>query len=131
MAFVSGGEPVLVQGIGLVVGLNGTGSTTHPPGLRNQVLKIISRHRVPNPDQVLSDPNTAVVYVSGYVPPGSLPGEPFDLVLMAAPGTQATSLEGGVLMKADLARTEAARTGTTMGSVLAAGEGEVLSLIHI
>jgi hypothetical protein len=107
------------------VGLNGTGSTTHPPGLRNQVLKIISRHRVPNPDQVLSDPNTAVVYVSGYVPPGSLPGEPFDLVLMAAPGTQATSLEGGVLMKAELARTEAVRTGTAMGSVLATGEGEV------
>jgi Flagellar P-ring protein len=124
-AFFTGADSILVQGVGLVTGLNGTGSRTHPPGLRSRVLKIMMRHRVPNAVAVLSDPNTAVVYISGYIAPGAREGDPFDLFLVAAPGTQTTSLEGGTLLAADLARTEPTRTGTISGTVLATGAGEL------
>lgn len=122
-AFVTGGEPVLVQGVGLVVGLNGTGSTTHPPGLRNRMLKVIAALRLPT--SVLSDPDTAAVYISGFVPPGSRKGDRFDLVLMAAPNTQTTSLEGGRLLECDLYRVETTRAGPVTGSILAYGSGEL------
>ena len=124
-AIISGGDAVLVQGLGLVTGLAGTGSTAHPPGIRNRMLKIITQHEVPNPETVLADPNTAVVFISGYIPPGSRPGEPFDLVLTAAPGTQTTSLEGGTLLWSELYRVEMTRTGSAPGKALALGEGEL------
>lgn len=124
-AFFTGADSVPVQGIGLVTGLNGTGSRTHPPGLRSRILKIMMQHRVPNAVTVLSDPNTAVVYISGYLPPGAREGDRFDLFLVAASGTQTTSLEGGTLLAADLARTEPTRTGTLRGTILATGSGEL------
>ena len=124
-AFFTGGEPLLVRGLGLVTGLDETGSTTHPPGLRTRMLKIITPHGVPNPERILADPNTAVVTIAGYLPPGCRAGEKFDLVVTAAPGTQTTSLAGGTLLAADLARVEPTRTGTAQGSVLAVGRGEL------
>lgn len=124
-AFPSGGDQVLVQGIGLVTGLNGTGSTAHAPGLRTKMLKLISQHNVPDPEQLLADPNTAAVYVSGYIPPGGRRGERFDLVVMAAPGTETTSLEGGTLLETSLARMEPSRTGVSAGTQLAVGSGEL------
>jgi hypothetical protein len=96
-----------------------------PPGLRTKMLKVLARHDVPLPQQVLSDPNTAVVFISGFIPPGSREGEKFDLAVVVAPGTETTSLEGGTLLAADLARTEPTRTGSVSGSTLAIGAGEV------
>jgi len=124
-AIISGGDAVLVQGLGLVTGLSGTGSRAHPPGVRNRMLKIMSQHQVPDPERLLADPNTAVVYISGYVLPGSRPGEVFDLLVAAASGTETTSLEGGTLLKADLYRVEMTRTGSAPGKALAWGQGEL------
>lgn len=124
-AVVTGGEPVLVQGVGLVTGLAGTGSTVHPQGLRMQMLKIITGHGVPDAERLLADPETAVVYVSGYIPPGAVEGERFDLVVGAVPGTQTTSLEGGALLAAELARAETVRASAPAVTVLAMGSGEL------
>jgi hypothetical protein len=122
---LAGLEEVRVQGLGLVTGLNGTGMKVCPPGLRERMLKEISRHKVPHPDQLLSDPNNAVVAVIGVIPPGGRENEHFDLVAMAAPGTDATSLAGGTLLAMDLARVESSRTGAAEGALLAKGEGPI------
>lgn len=123
-AFFTGADPVLVQGIGLVTGLRGTGSKTLPPGLKVRMMKILGQNNVPRAESLLADPSTAVVFISGFIMPGALENEPFDLAVAAAPGTETTSLEGGRLMPADLARLEPTRTGTVAGSRLAIGAGE-------
>jgi len=124
-AYYSGAEPILVQGYGLVTGLRGTGSRTLPPWLKDKMMKVLGQHRVPNPESLLADPNTAVVYVSGYIPTGAQKGERFDLAIAAVPGTETTSLEGGYLLPMELARMESSRTGPVAGLPLATGSGEM------
>jgi len=124
-ALVAGLEPVWVQGYGLVTGLNDTGSTVHPPGLRDRMIKELARDRVPEPARLLADRTTAVVSVIGMIPPGSRPGESFDLSVRPAPGSDATSLEGGVLLETELTRVEPARTGAARSKVLAMGRGAI------
>jgi hypothetical protein len=124
-AYYSGADPILVQGYGLVTGLRGTGSRTLPPWLKDRMMKVLGQHRVPNPEAVLADPNTAVVYVSGYIPTGAQKGERFDLAVAAVPGTETTSLEGGYLMPMELARMESSRTGPVTGLSMATGSGEM------
>ncbi len=123
--WVTGRQPIPVNGIGLVVGLNDTGTTVLAPGLRDRMLKELNRHDVLRPEELLASPDTAVVSLSGYVPPGSLPGDRFDLVVVPAAGTETTSLVGGVLLEADMTRVAAARTGPARGAVLAYGAGEL------
>jgi len=108
-----GMEPVLVSGYGLVVGLNGTGSRDVPGPVRavmeREMLALgVGRevgafgHLTPN--ELLDDPNTAVVIVSAVVPIGAPAGTMFDIQVDTLPGTSATSLEGGVLYTTNLYR---------------------------
>ncbi len=106
-----GYNPVLVSGFGLVVGLDATGSSDVPPRiarwLENQMSKggfgqesLNMGHMTP--DQVIMDDRTAVVMVEGLTPPGATRGSTFDVMVSAVPGTQTTSLEGGLLYTTDL-----------------------------
>lgn len=112
-ASLSGGEPIVVTGYGLVVGLNGTGSNDVPLPVRTYMVDQMTRMGVGkergslagmSPEQLLDDPNTAVVVVQAVVPPGSPEGWVFDARVDAVPGTSTRSLEGGVLWTAELKR---------------------------
>ncbi|MBN2584144.1 MAG: flagellar basal body P-ring protein FlgI [Planctomycetes bacterium] len=124
-ARVSGLESVLVQGVGLVTGLDGTGSTIHSPGIRDRMLKEMNRHRVPDPERLLADPSTAVVSVMGLIPAGCHAGERFDVSVQPLAGTNASSLEGGTLMETELVRVEAGRGGLAQGQALASASGSI------
>ncbi len=106
-ASVRGIAPLLVSGIGYVVGLDGTGGLPMPEEYaatmeREMGLGGIGRandiegtaFRGKSPRQLLNDPNTAVVIVQGAIPPGARAGTSFDLYIRAV---NATSLEGGRL----------------------------------
>ncbi len=108
---LSGYKPTLVSGYGLVVNLDGTGSSDVPPQIAQWLRNEMSRggfgkrslgHGHMTPDQVIMSNRTAVVKVEGLVPPGAVPGTPFDVMVSAIPGTQTTSLEGGLLYTTDL-----------------------------
>lgn len=103
---LSGAEPILVSGYGLVVGLNGTGSGDVPGPIRAIMEREMSlmgvgketgAYRDVTPGELLSDRNTAVVLVTAAVPPGLPKGTKFDIRVDALPGTATTSLEGGKL----------------------------------
>jgi flagellar basal body P-ring protein FlgI len=116
MARLRGYEPMLVSGWGMVVNLQGTGSTSVPAFLRQWLINHMRLQGVGsarlaasgNPlatmsaGQIIADPNTAVVEVFGLIPPGAPRGTRFDLVVSAVEGTQTTSLEQGVLLPGDL-----------------------------
>ena len=101
----------IVSGFGLVVGLNGTGSSDVPTKLRANFIqdmkKKLGPERVRNrhlqPEVLLDSENTAFVVIQGLIPPGAIPGTRFDVLVTAHPATDTTSLEGGRLWSADLA----------------------------
>ncbi|QDU72423.1 flagellar basal body P-ring protein FlgI [Mucisphaera calidilacus] len=94
MATLREGEPLLVSGYTLCVNLNGTGSSEVPTFLRGFLLNEMRKRKVPQPERVLFDTNTAVVAVEGLIPAGASKGDRFD-VLVTAIDRQTLSLEGG------------------------------------
>lgn len=128
-----GMEPVLVSGYGLVVGLNGTGSRDVPGPVRavmeREMLALgVGREVGPfggmTPNELLDDPNTAVVIVSAVIPVGAPEGTMFDVQVDTLPGTSATSLEGGVLYTTNLYR-GLVRPAAPATTALAAARGPV------
>ncbi len=99
-------EPVPVEGLGLVVGLKGTGSAECPPQMRTYLRQYILR-QLPaktrlDVDEFINSPNTAVVSVQGMIPAIASKNQYFDVRVAVLPGTQTTSLDGGRLFTAEL-----------------------------
>ncbi|MCH2134877.1 MAG: flagellar basal body P-ring protein FlgI, partial [Phycisphaerales bacterium] len=74
-------EPIVVRGYGLVVDLNGTGSSDIPPAVRAHMIEIMEQRGVGqmaykagglSPEALLSSMDTAVVIVEGGIPPASV-----------------------------------------------------------
>ncbi len=109
-AFITNGTPQELHGFGLVIGLNGRGSSDCPTPIRQyledwlakQVPPQGGRRNQPSPGELIDSPDTAVVEVIGIVPPGARKGARFDLQVRALAGTSTQSLEGGWLMPAEL-----------------------------
>lgn len=106
-----GAEPVLVSGYGIVVGLNGTGSSDPPEAVRSWMEREMSLRGVGQgirgmaditPREMIDDLDTAVVFVQAAIAPGAPEGANFDVLVTALPGTSVTSLEGGTLWTTDL-----------------------------
>ncbi|MEX0655648.1 MAG: flagellar basal body P-ring protein FlgI [Phycisphaeraceae bacterium] len=120
MASLRNYQPLLVSGYGLVVGLDGTGSQEVPAYLRQELINRLrqmgvgstrTRQSLPDhlqafgrmtPEQVLADPNTAIVAVQGFLPEGGVRGSRFDVLVSALPQTQTQSLAGGTLWTTEL-----------------------------
>lgn len=99
-------NPIPVKGVGLVVGLAGTGSSECPPQmrdyLRQYILTQIGRKDVVNPDMMINSLDTAVVIVEGLISPAASKGDTFDISVKALANTQTTSLAGGRIYTSDL-----------------------------
>lgn len=106
LAEVASQASIPVQGIGIVVGLNGTGSSECPPEIRDYLRKYIltqvGRKDVVNPDTMIDSLDTAVVSVEGQISPAASKYQSFDLNVKALTGTQTTSLAGGRLFTTEL-----------------------------
>lgn len=110
-ALVSAGDTP-VSGIGVVVGLGRNGSSEVPPRYRADLVKYLkgqlhigdpdSALGVISPDEFLQDRDTALVEVLAVVPPGAPKGTKLDVVVRALPGTQTTSLQGGMLLPTEM-----------------------------
>ncbi len=104
--------PQPVQGYGLIVDLEGTGSDEVPQSLRRWLINEMTKYGVgqsryrdffrASPEQLLASPDTAVVRVEGHIPGGAVAGSRFDLLVTAA-DTRSTSLAGGRLWTTELA----------------------------
>jgi hypothetical protein len=108
-------EPVLVSGLGIVVGLNGTGGGELPVSIAATMEREAARGGIGrgaigaegalgpvSPQEFLRSPNVAVVIVEARIAPGAPDGARFDVYVRALPGSSVTSLEGGKLWTTDL-----------------------------
>ena len=100
-----------VKGYGLMIRLGRNGSGEVPPYLREYLIKELLRNGIGqytmgtgelSPSRILSDLDTAVVVVRGVIPPRSLRGDRFDVIVTAHSATGTQSLDGGFLMPTDL-----------------------------
>ena len=62
-----------VEGVGLVVGLNGTGSDPETGPFRENLLDQMRKAGVDTPSQILASPNTSLVIVRATIPAGIAP----------------------------------------------------------
>ncbi|QDT68270.1 flagellar basal body P-ring protein [Planctomycetes bacterium MalM25] len=126
IAYPWGLDYVKVEAIGLVMNLDGTGEDPPSSPQRAALLDEMSRRRVEKPNAILRNPDTALVLLRGYLPPGVQKGDKFDIEVRTPSRSQATSLRGGMVLPARM--TELAVLGQQIraGSVLAMGEGAIL-----
>ena len=125
----SGLQPVVLEGVGLVVGLNGTGGDPAPSFYRTEMMNELKRRGVPNPNQLLQSPNTALVLVRAYLPPLMKKGETIDLEIRVPESAEASSLAGGWLMESYLSEQAFVSNRSTplAGHVYAIASGAVLT----
>jgi flagellar basal body P-ring protein FlgI len=99
-------NPIPVKGIGIVVGLAGTGSAECPPAvrdyLRQYIITQVGDKQLINPDRMINSTDTAVVIVEGYIPAGAVQQQPFDISVKALANTQTTGLQSGRLYTTEL-----------------------------
>jgi hypothetical protein len=96
---VANAEPIAVSGVGLVAGLDGTGGDAPPGGYRSLLEDQLRKHNgVENVKEVLASPTTAMVLVSGVIPPGARKGDPIDLDITMPRESRVKSLRGGRLI---------------------------------
>jgi len=126
LAAAYGLHTVEIDAIGMVTGLEGTGSDPSPSPERVALLADMQARGVAQPNQVLASPDTSLVLVRGYLRPGIQPGDKFDLEVRIPSRSETTSLAGGWLMESRLK--EMALIGSRLhdGHVLALGQGPVL-----
>ncbi len=105
LAEVVKAEPVAVEGFGLVGGLPGKGSAYCPPEIRAYLRQYIAtqlpNNRV-NADELINSKNTAVVMLEAMIPATPSNGEHFDVRVALLPDSDAKSIQGGWLYKAEL-----------------------------
>lgn len=123
----SGLNLVLLEGVGLVTGLPGTGGDPPASTYRTALLEEMRKNNVKNPNNILQSPSTALVIVRAYLPPLVEPGDTFDVEVRVPGGSEVTSLNGGWLMPCHLSEQAIVPgKGILEGKTLAQATGPIL-----
>lgn len=119
---------VVLEGVGLVTGLPGTGGNPPVSSYRTRLLDEMNRRGIENPNKILSSKSTALVVVRAYLPPLVKKGERFDVEVRVPGESDTKSLNGGFLLETFL--TEQAYVqgeGILEGHIFAKAAGPILT----
>jgi len=133
-AYLEGMTLMRVRGYGLVVGLGNNGSRDCPKTVFDSLVQSMYKQRrtagqvvgvtETTPERLISSVDTAVVIVSGEIPPAGTVKQRFDVSVAALPGTQTKSLRGGRLLPTELNVFRSVAEGKSItGRVLAHARG--------
>lgn len=125
MTRVWGLRPIRVEGVGLVTGLDNTGSDPPASPHRDLLIDDMQRRGVEGPSKILQMPSTSLVLVRADLPAGLQKGDHIDLEVMTPSNSQTASLREGWLMQSRLQQM-AVLDRLRAGNLMATGEGEVL-----
>ena len=127
---VTGNNLVALRGVGLVMGLDGTGGDPPPSHLRTELLEEMTRRGIKNPGHILASRNTAVVIVTAYLPAMVREDQRFDVRAVLPPNSEATSLKGGWLLETRLSEEQSiAGRGNVKGHQYAMAHGAILTAL--
>lgn len=97
-----GMQPLRVEGLGFVTGLEGTGGDPPNNTYRRLMVETMKKKGVENPSDVLRSNNSCLALLRTTVPPGSRKGDLVDVEVWVPPGDDAKSLKGGFLLEVEL-----------------------------
>ena len=124
---VFGFDPLRVEAIGLVVGLNKTGGDPPPGVYREQALTLMRHNEVESPEKLLSSKTVAAVLLRAYVPPGARKGDMVDVDVFVLPNdNETTSLRGGYLLPVELGQRFTAGSQYKEGRNFIVADGPIL-----
>lgn len=126
IAFVLQDGEILVEGIGLVSGLENTGGDAPPSWYRSQLVDEMSKAGVEHASKLLESKRFAMVIVRMRIPTGAAPKDRFDIELELPPASAAKSLAGGYLMMTRLREHLMAGGAPKTGSDVALAQGPVM-----
>jgi hypothetical protein len=128
---VNNGGATEVFGVGLVMGLDGTGGS--PTGqYRSSLEQQLRKQKIENTKALFDDPNNALVLVKAVLPAGVRKGEKVEVEVALPPESKASSLKGGFLADCPLRPYESAKNinpeknGSLAGHVLATASGPLI-----
>jgi flagellar basal body P-ring protein FlgI len=127
LAFVRTAGDIRVEGIGLVVGLNGTGSDPRPGLFRKKLLDGMHAAMVPQSERILTSKNVSLVLIRGNIPPGITRDDHFDVAVELEPDSNTQSLSGGVLLRTELKQIGAVDGKQLEGKILGYAGGPVVT----
>jgi flagellar basal body P-ring protein FlgI len=117
---------ITLEGVGLVTGLEKTGSDPPPSGQRSALIGDMQTYEVKNPNMILASPETSLVLVRCFLPPGVQKGDRCDVEVRIPSKSETTSLRGGWLMRARLREVAVLEQALRTGHVEGLAEGQVL-----
>ncbi len=127
LAFVRASDDIKVEGVGLVIGLNNTGSNPEPSAWRSELLDRMRKAQVTGSEVWLESPTTSLVLVTGTIPVGITTRDEFDIELALTPASTTTSLEGGHLLLTELRVVQVVDGRRLDGQVMAEAFGLVMT----
>lgn len=129
---VQGNTLITLRGVGLVMGLNGTGGDPAPSALRTQLQNEMTRRNVPDGKRILASQDTALVVVTAYLPAMVRKGQRFDVRVAIPPQSKATSLKGGWLLETRLFEEQVVEgRGALKGHEYAVAGGAILTNLGV
>ena len=123
----AGLEPVVLEGVGLVRGLAGTGGDPEPSPYRTLLLEDLKKQGYRNPNGILQSPETALVIVRAYLQPMMKTSDRLDVEVLIPESANATSLVGGELLTVRLSDKAVVGGALMSGKVYAIARGPVLT----
>ncbi len=121
-ALPTGTHYVKLEAIGLVTGLERTGSDPPNSTARQRLLNEMKTHDVSKPESILASDATAMVHVRAFLPPGVREGDQFDVEVRLPKRSDSGSLVGGWLMASRL------REAAVLGGTLRTGDVDGLAV---
>lgn len=119
-------HPMVLENVGLVTGLKGTGSDPKPSAHRSALISEMQTRGVSNPNTVLATTNTSLVLVRGMIRPGIQEGDRFDVEVRVPAQSETTSLRGGYLLETRLKEMAVIDASIRSGHSYALSGGAVL-----
>jgi hypothetical protein len=99
VSVVTNADPIPVNGIGLVVGLDNTGGGAPPGPNRQRLEDQLRKRQVDNIKEILASAETSLVFVQASIPPGARKGDPLDVEVTVPRESKTKSLSGGQLLE--------------------------------
>ena len=127
-ALPTGTHYVKLESIGLVTGLERTGSDPPSSPGRERLLEEMKSHDVSKPESILASDATAMVHVRAFLPPGVRKGDQFDVEVRLPKRSDSESLEAGWLMASRLREAAVLGGAVRTGDVDALAVGKVYTL---
>jgi Flagellar P-ring protein/HEAT repeats len=121
------GRDTKVEGVGLVIGLDGTGAEPAPSWQQKKLVDEMQKSGMEHPERFLKNKNVSLVVVRAMIPAGVSTKDKFDIEIELPPASATSSLAGGFLMTTRLAQRAMTKEGAKDDKVIATAMGPIMS----